>query len=207
MIERFRERRAVDFLARALVGILFAMFATNLFQDFLRTGHLTGLLLLVSESLVVVFTVGRRRATLVDHSVAAVVVTTLCLAGPSLLRTGDEVAMVPDSVTTVISALGLVLVVLAKVTLGRSFGLIPANRGVVVRGPYALVRHPIYAGYLVTHVAFLLAQPTAWNVAVLAVADGLLVVRALMEERVLKGDAQYELYCRRVSWHLVPGVF
>ena len=49
-------------------------------------------------------------------------------------------------------AIGLVLVVVGKMALGRSFGIVPANRGVVVRGPYTLVRHPIYTGYLITHV-------------------------------------------------------
>ena len=37
-----------------------------------------------------------------------------------------------------------------KLSLGRSFGLMPANRGVVSTGMYRLVRHPIYLGYLVT---------------------------------------------------------
>ena len=32
-------------------------------------------------------------------------------------------------------------------------------------------------------------------------------VRALMEERVLGADVDYQSYCRRVGWHLVPGVF
>ena len=48
---------------------------------------------------------------------------------------------------------------LGKITLGRSFGVVPANRGVVVGGPYNFVRHPIYTGYLITHVAFLVANP------------------------------------------------
>jgi protein-S-isoprenylcysteine O-methyltransferase Ste14 len=109
--------------------------------------------------------------------------------------------------TVLISAIGVCLVVTAKLTLGRSFGLMPANRGVVVGGPYRFIRHPIYTGYLVTHVAFLAAHPEALNLLVIAVADGVLIIRALMEERVLRGDAAYRGYCRRVGWHLVPGVF
>jgi protein-S-isoprenylcysteine O-methyltransferase Ste14 len=76
-----------------------------------------------------------------------------------------------------------------------------------VRGPYNLVRHPIYAGYLITHLAFLAQYPTVWNISILLIADTALVVRALMEERVLSADAAYQGYCQRVSWHLVPGVF
>ena len=74
-------------------------------------------------------------------------------------------------------------------------------------GPYGIVRHPIYTGYLITHVAFLLANPAPWNVAVILFADSALIVRAMMEERVLSADVQYQGYCRRVGWHLVPGVF
>jgi protein-S-isoprenylcysteine O-methyltransferase Ste14 len=70
-----------------------------------------------------------------------------------------------------------------------------------------LVRHPIYTGYLVTHAAFLMANPAPWNVSVILFADTALIVRALMEERVLSADTEYQGYCRRVAWHLVPGVF
>jgi protein-S-isoprenylcysteine O-methyltransferase Ste14 len=106
-----------------------------------------------------------------------------------------------------LSGIGLLIVVASKIALGRSFGLVPANRGVVVRGPYVVVRHPIYLGYLISHVAFFLAQPTLSNAAVILIADGTLIARALMEERVLSRDEAYASYCRRVSWRLVPGVF
>ena len=200
--EKFR-----DLLARVLVGVLFLFLSINLLQEFLRTGHLTGLLLLVSEALVVVLTVMRRRAKAVDRSVAAAIVTIISVAGPSLVRASAAGALLPDVATAVLSFAGLCLVIAGKVVLGRSFGLVPANRGVVASGPYLLVRHPIYSGYLITHIGFLLAHPSVWNIVLLGVADAALIVRALYEERILVRDERYREYCSRVGWHLVPGVF
>jgi protein-S-isoprenylcysteine O-methyltransferase Ste14 len=206
-LKRLRLRPATDLPARATVCVLFALLSVNLFGEWMRTGHVTGLLLLASELLVVVFTVVRRRASSVDRSTLAAVVTAISLVGPPLLRASTEPGLLPDAATAVISGLGLIVVVIGKMTLGRSFGLVPANRGVVVAGPYAFVRHPIYTGYLITHAAFLLAHPSALNAAIVAITDVALVIRALVEERVLRGDAMYRSYCRRVSWHLVPGLF
>jgi protein-S-isoprenylcysteine O-methyltransferase Ste14 len=204
---RISREIATDLLARATVATLLALLSINLLADFMRTGRLTGLLLLVSESMVVVFTIARRRARLVDRSVDAAVVTMLSVAGPPLLRTTDAAGLLPDGVTALMATVGLGLVIAAKFTLGRSFGIVPANRGVVVGGPYTFVRHPIYSGYLITHLGFLIAHPTPWNVMIAITADTALVVRALIEERVLCADVDYQSYCRRVGWHLVPGVF
>jgi protein-S-isoprenylcysteine O-methyltransferase Ste14 len=198
---------ATDLAARALVIILFSLLSANLLQNFLRTGHVTGLLLLASESLVVVLMFIRRHATIIDRSAAGIVTTAASLAGPPLFRAIEAPGLVPDTFTAAASAVGLGLVITGKVALGRSFGIVPANRGVVIRGPYGFVRHPIYTGYLITHVGFVVAHPSAWNVAVLLLADGALVARALIEERVLSRDEQYRSYCQRVGWHLMPGVF
>jgi protein-S-isoprenylcysteine O-methyltransferase Ste14 len=207
MSERVTSGVVSDLVARVIVITLFSLMSANLFSDYQRTGHVTGLLLLASESLVVVLTIVRRRTSLVDRSAAGVVATAVSLAGPPLLRAFGESTLVPDEATAILSAAGLGLVIVGKMALGRSFGIAPANRGVVMRGPYVIVRHPIYTGYLLTHIAFLLAHPTPWNAAVLVVADSALIIRALIEERVLGADAEYQSYCRRVGWHLVPGVF
>jgi protein-S-isoprenylcysteine O-methyltransferase Ste14 len=198
---------ARDLFARAVVAVLFALMSVNLVGDFLRTGHVTGLLLVVSESLVVVLTLVRRHTPVIDRSIAAATATVVSFVGPALVRSATLVPLAPDAITAVMSAAGVLVVIGAKITLGRSFGIAPANRGVVARGPYNFVRHPIYAGYIVTHAAFAMAHPSAWNVGVLVLADGALVARALFEERFLKGDARYRDYCGRVGWHLVPGVF
>lgn len=196
-----------DLLARGIVCSLFTLMSINLLADFLATGRITGLLLLVSESLIVVLTVVRRRARLVDHSPVASLATAVSLAGPPLFRATSTSSLVPDALTATMSILGLALVILGKLALGRSFGIVPANRGVVANGPYLVVRHPIYLGYVITHVAFLVAHPQPWNVFVILVADTALAARALIEERVLSADGEYRSYCRRVGWHFVPGVF
>lgn len=142
-----------------------------------------------------------------DRSAAARAVTFVSLIGPPLLRAGKEAPLFADAVTAAVSTVGLLLVIAAKMVLGRSFGLVPANRGVVDGGPYGLMRHPIYAGYVLAHVAFLAAHPTVANVVLVLASDSALIVRALMEERTLSSDDRYRAYCSRVTWHLVPGVF
>ena len=112
-----------------------------------------------------------------------------------------------DAATAVVSALGLLIIIVGKLTLGRSFGLMPANRGIVCQGIYKMLRHPIYAGYLITHAAFLVAHPSAWNLAVLLVSDTALMVRSVYEERTLALDPEYAAYMTRVRWRMAPGLF
>jgi protein-S-isoprenylcysteine O-methyltransferase Ste14 len=201
-----RERLS-DLGARLFIGVLFALLSVNMWRDFEATGRLTGLLFLVSEALVVVLTTIRRRAQTVDRSAWSAFLTTISVIGPPLMRASDGPALVPDALTAIVSTAGVAIVIAGKLAIGRSFGFIPANRGVVARGPYNIVRHPIYAGYLLTHAAALTAFPSMWNVVLVITADVALVFRALAEERVLSTDRNYEVYCSRVAWHLVPGVF
>jgi len=196
-----------DLAARACVGALFVLLSWNFLSDFIRTGRITGLLFLVSEALVVILTIVRRRAQTIDRSPMAAALTAISLLGPPLVRPADVPALAPDLVTALVSTIGVLIVIAGKVTIGRSFGLVPANRGVVASGPYSMVRHPIYAGYLLTHAATLALFPSVWNVAIIVIADTALVFRALAEERVLSADSEYQSYCGRVAWHLVPGVF
>jgi hypothetical protein len=132
MTSFLRRQLSPDFVARMLIGVLFALLSINLLGAFLKTGHVTGLLLLASEFLVLVLTVLRRPAVEVDRSAVARVMTTVSLVGPELLRSGASPSLAPDVMTAVVSALGLCVVISGKLALGRSFGLVPTNRGVVV---------------------------------------------------------------------------
>ena len=196
-----------DLAAKACILTLFSVMATHLAAEFVATRHITGLLLLVSEALVVALTLVRRPAEVVDRTWKARTLTMFSTFCPPLLRPVAVAALGPESLTVIISAVGLIIVVLGKMSLGRSFGFTPANRGVVCSGVYRFVRHPIYLGYLVTHVGFLIAYPAVWNLAVLLAADVALMLRAIFEERTLALDPSYRDYMARVRWRIIPGVF
>jgi protein-S-isoprenylcysteine O-methyltransferase Ste14 len=192
---------------KAVIVSLFTLMAVRLGIDYVETGRLTGLLLLASEALVVVLTVFRRAPAVVDRSMHARALTGMSLLGPLLMIPSSLAPLAPESVTVALSAAGLSVVIAGKVSLGRSFGLMPANRGIVCTGLYRLVRHPIYMGYLITHLAFLAANPSAWNIAALVIADLALMARAVCEEATLARAAEYREYQTRVRWRVVPGVF
>lgn len=103
--------------------------------------------------------------------------------------------------------LGLALAITALVVLGRSFGFVAADRGLVTRGPYAVIRHPVYAAYIVIQSGYLLQSLSVRNAAVLVFATACNIGRAIAEERVLAASADYESYRRRVPWRLVPGLW
>ncbi len=202
-----RQFDPIEFSARFGVGIIFTLFAIRIGTDAIATGRMTGLLLLASESLVVVLTILRRSACIVDRSWKTRLITTMSMLGPPLVYPAHVMALAPEAITVAVSAVGLMVVIAGKLSLGRSFGLLPANRGIVSSGCYRVLRHPIYLGYLITHVAFVAANPIAWNVAMILVSDVALLRRAVFEERTLANDPEYLGYMQRVRWRILPAVF
>jgi protein-S-isoprenylcysteine O-methyltransferase Ste14 len=196
-------RRLLDLAEQIAVLILYGWMVVRLWpQDFT---HWFPVLLLLSEGLVVLLLLVRRPTERIsthwrDWLIAAggtFVVLLVGNGGPPLAK---ELGMS-------LLMLGLAIHVGAKLSLLRSFGVVAANRGVRSGGLYRLVRHPMYAGYMLTHVGFLLVAPSLWNLAVYAVGWALLIARIYAEEQVLGEDATYQEFKRRVRYRLVPGLF
>jgi protein-S-isoprenylcysteine O-methyltransferase Ste14 len=95
----------------------------------------------------------------------------------------------------------------ARVCLGRSYAMLPARRSVCRRGPYALIRHPIYAGMILAEpvLAFHATHPAQVAVCVLGAAAT--VVRIVREEKVLEGAPGYADYRAKVRWRVLPGAW
>ena len=101
---------------------------------------------------------------------------------------------------------GIALTQIARVYMGRSFGVLPANRGVVSKGPFSLIRHPIYFGWLVLSIGYAMSYPTARNILLILVTLPFMVWRIEQEESLLNEDPEYRTYERRVRFRLWPGV-
>ena len=79
---------------------------------------------------------------------------------------------------------------------------------VISTGPYALVRHPMYAGALLWIFGMPLLIGTPWDLLGSVAVIGVLVVRALGEEKLLAADLPgYAAYMHKVRYRLVPGVW
>lgn len=171
------------------------------------SGELTSLLLLPSEGLVVVFLLLRRRTGVISLQWQDWLLAFAATLAPMLVAPSPGAAWLSPTVAAGLMLMGLIIQVHAKITLGRSFGCVAAHRGLKLTGPYRLVRHPMYAGYLLSHVAFLLVNPTWRNAAAYAVCYGLQVPRLLAEERLLSNDPSYREYQTKVRFRLIPGLF
>lgn len=163
-------------------------------------------ILLVSEIAAVVLIIFRKRAKMIDISPYAILVALAGTTGGLLASPGGE-ALIPEWVAALVMICGALLNISAKVSLNRSFGLTAANRGVKRQGPYRFMRHPMYAGYILTQGAFLLVHPTAWNIGVYAMAWTAQLLRIAAEEKVLGQDADYRAYSAAVPYRLAPGVY
>ena len=203
------EGRLTEWLLRAFALLLMAFIVTRWGSAWwIDPTRWTALLLLVSEGYTLMLIFLARRATHRDLSWPAMVATFYGMFHAVLLDPQNTVRLAPEWIGAALLAASMAWQFTAKIVLGRSFGLLPAQRGLVMSGPYRLVRHPIYFGYLIGHIGFLLTNFSWRNAAVLALLYVAQVVRILREEATLAAsDADYLRYQQRVRWRLLPFVF
>jgi len=142
----------------------------------------------VAMAIMSVLPIIRGRAIARDAGLAPKVVATI--GGYAII----PLAMLPltwrDDWLLTVSSAGLVAgtawEIWALLTLRQSFSVFPEARKLVTRGPYGIVRHPLYASYLVGYV--LVALPRLSVLAVLIAGAGMVaqVIRAHREEAVLR---------------------
>ncbi|WP_068085790.1 methyltransferase family protein [Novosphingobium rosa] len=195
--------KLLDRLEQVVILVLWVA----LLERVIRSTNPYAPLLLVSETAVLLFVLIRRPTEAITRKPGDWLLAITATAAPLLVVPGQ--ALLPQIVS-----LGILLVILgnagqaaAKLALRRSFGIAPANRGVKVSGPYALVRHPMYAGYLLVHIGNLLLFFSPLNLAIYAIGWTAQILRLQAEEKLLSQDEAYRAYREKVRFRLIPGVF
>jgi protein-S-isoprenylcysteine O-methyltransferase Ste14 len=87
---------------------------------------------------------------------------------------------------------------------------IQVDRGhrVCSTGPYAHVRHPMYAGVILSIVSFPLALGSLFGLIPAGLIVGLFVLRTSLEDRTLQEELPgYKEYAQKVRFRLIPGIW
>lgn len=194
-------------LERIALLLIFAFMAVNFVRAWMLGGSYSSGVVLIAEAIVVVLVLCRRRTANVSLRPGDWVLAFVGTAAPLLVQPTLAGGLVPIFICTLMMLAGLGIQLAAKLTLRRSFGAVAANRGVKVGGPYRFVRHPMYAGYLLLHIGFLLSNPSWWNATVYLICQACQVGRILAEERLLGDDVKYRDFAAQVRYRVIPGVF
>lgn len=192
---------------KILFAVIFAIFFVEFAWSFIDKPNIITGLYLADQTLVMLFLLLRRPAQQIssrplDYVIAATGTLLPLLAVPP---SGNPIA--PLGVCALLLMAGLLLHLAAKLSLRRSFGIVAADRGIKVEGPYRLVRHPMYLGYMLVHLALLLAGPLWWNVLVFTVTWIAFLLRISAEERVLSHNDDYRTFQGKTRFRLIPGSF
>lgn len=165
-------------------------------------GNLMAVLLAMQAALVA-FRLVDRRSPIMEASLNWRIFAWAAVILPlALMPDGQE--LIPVWIGQIFAAAGLIISLWAIVSLGDAFGIAPADRGLVSRGPYKILRHPAYAGELLNFIAYSLVSASAWNTALTAILAAGLVARILIEERQIGG---YPEYAQRVRWRVLYGLW
>ena len=196
-----------DLLEKIIVTVLLGTLAMRMIPAAVASGTWQNWIILLAEGCVAFFVLIRRPTKTITRRPGDWVLGFAGTFAAMLAIPSSNAPLIPLEICLFLMLTGLFIQLYAKFILRRSFGVVAANRGVKIGGPYRFVRHPMYAGYALTHVGFLLSGPTAWNLFVYALAIGLNIARVIAEERVLMADPVYREMAARVRYRLIPGIF
>ncbi|VXC72640.1 conserved membrane hypothetical protein [Burkholderia sp. 8Y] len=198
----------VEAAIRMLTVAMLSLFLYGALVQFWRDpSRVTVLLMVTSEVVAIALSMISRVPKKRDWNVLSVVVSSVATFYFLAFDIRPGIHLIPEWIAACLQMIGMSIQISAKLSLRRSFGILPANRGVVVHGPYKLIRHPMYFGYLIKDAGFLLPNFGLQNVIVLALHWTLQVTRIVREERLLSEDDTYREYAKRVRYRLIAGIF
>ena len=203
-ISTLRHSRHASLLGNAFLAGLWGMFAYAQILAYLHTNDWSYLLFCAAETLSALLFLIRTVPDSVSTDMRDWLLAIGATYAPFFFSPSD-MAIWADARHLLI--LGSTLQLAGLLSLNRSFGLVAARREIKTTGAYRVVRHPLYASYLISLSGYLLANTSPTNTLVYVATISLLLARLLREERFLATDVRYRAYMRQVKYRLLPFIF
>lgn len=196
--------RHSSLLASIAMAWLWSMFAYSHVLAYNSTSDWSYLLFCASETLSALFFLVRSKPVSVSTDASDWLLAIGATFAPCFFSPSD-MAIWPDA--RYLLVVGSTLQIAGLLSLNRSFGLVAARRSIKTQGAYRLVRHPLYASYLISFSGYLLANTSPANALAYTAVIVLMLVRLLREEQHLAQDVRYRVYMRQVKYRLLPFIF
>jgi protein-S-isoprenylcysteine O-methyltransferase Ste14 len=198
----------LDRLEKISLILVFSVFAFQIANSVLENRQWVQLIYLFDQFVILTLLLLRRPATNItprpgDWALGYVGTLIPLLLGPI----SPDAALAPPAFSATLILLGMIIHLSAKASLRRSFGGVPANRGIKTGGAYRYVRHPMYLGYILVQLGYLLAGPNPRNFVLVIVCWILSFLRINAEERLLIDDPSYRAFMERTPYRVVPGIY
>lgn len=195
----------VSILVDVALALGYLVFLYYHLTQFFSTGRVSLVVVTLSEAItVVLFLLRKRGSVAVSQEPYDYAVASLGSLLPLLYRPGG---MADTTLAVVVIFFGFVIQIGGLLSLNRSFGIVAANRGFKTKGFYAYVRHPIYLGYLIIFLGYLITNHSLANLGIFVLSFSFQILRIFAEEKFLSADPAYAEYAKRVSWRLIPWIF
>ncbi|WP_332860880.1 methyltransferase family protein [Janthinobacterium svalbardensis] len=196
--------RHASLLTSITMACLWVFFASAHVMGFLHSGDWSYLLFCAAETLAALFFIVRTAPVSVSTDAGDWLLAIGATFAPFLLSPAD-MAIWPGA--RYLLAIGSLLQIAGLLSLNRSFGLVAAQREIKTGGAYRVIRHPLYASYLISLSGYLLANTSLANTVIYVATLAMMVARLLREERFLSTDVRYRVYMRQVKYRLLPFIF
>jgi protein-S-isoprenylcysteine O-methyltransferase Ste14 len=192
--------------AAANIGVALLFFGALLPGNLHRPHSLADGIWIVSAALMGVLSLVRIPPNTSMIQLRSILATAAMMLAPAMMRPVSNSHGLLALAAVGVLLVGTVLGQFSRLYLGRRFGLLPANRGVLTGGPFRYVRHPIYLGWFVLSVGFVMAHPALINVAAIIITLPFMMWRISLEEELLGEDPEYRAYMKRTHYRLIPFV-
>ena len=192
-------------IASLFAASIFLIFSTRNLILLINQFKISLLITLVFNLVIVIIYLIRRPPIRASFSIFDILISIMgTFSTFFLIGSPDKQEMI---IFQILQILGLLISVSGLIFINKSFGIIPADRGIVTDGIYRFVRHPIYAGYFISSFGFLVQNYTMWNTGVFISIIVIETTRVLREEVLLKKNPIYIQYTQKTHWRFLPYIW